>query len=54
MGKNAREREVKKKMGEIKSQAFDEMADAFSRYNKGWYDEVKEKEEKNDECDKPQ
>ena len=42
MGKKNGERSVKKKAGDIKAQAFDEMADAFKRYDEGWY----EKEEK--------
>ena len=39
-------KDVKKKTRDIKARAFDEMVDAFARYDNGWYGERKEKEEK--------
>ena len=44
MGKKSGERSVKKKAGEVKSMAFDEMVDAFQRYDRGWYADLKEEE----------
>ena len=44
MEKKDGERDVKKKAGDIKAQAFDEVADAFRRYENGWYEKKDERE----------